>query len=127
LSHRRLEPYNRFVPKKARQAHIPQQVVRRRRLRRPNVEGAVLEAEPSFADEPAFVAPGAAAPVEAPPQRRRLETLRQRQSQEGAAMRVIPGQLPTFERAYLVRELKTIGLTAGSLLALIIALTIVLR
>jgi hypothetical protein len=44
-----------------------------------------------------------------------------------AAIRVIPGQLPTFERAYLVKELRQILLTAGSLLAVIIALSFVLR
>jgi hypothetical protein len=39
----------------------------------------------------------------------------------------VPGQLPVFERAYLVGELRRIALTAGSLLAIIIVLAIVLR
>jgi len=39
----------------------------------------------------------------------------------------VAGQLPTFERAYLIEELRRISITAGSLLALIIVLTILLR
>jgi hypothetical protein len=37
------------------------------------------------------------------------------------------GQLPTFERGYLVEELRRIAMTAGSLLALIVVLAVVLR
>jgi hypothetical protein len=37
------------------------------------------------------------------------------------------GQLPTFERAYLVEELRRIAITAGGLLGLIIILALVLR
>ncbi len=53
-----------------------------------------------------------------------------------AASRVAParpgtlraaGQLPTFERSYLVDELKRISMISGSLLALIVFLFIVLR
>jgi hypothetical protein len=41
--------------------------------------------------------------------------------------RVVPGQLPTFERAYLMSELRRTFFISAALLALIIVLTIVLR
>ena len=58
---------------------------------------------------------------------RRLQLLTQRRSEAQAAVRVVPGQLPTFERAFLVSELRRIVVTAGALLALIVVLAIVLR
>lgn len=39
----------------------------------------------------------------------------------------VAGQLPTFERAYLMEELRRITMTAGSLLILIVVLALVLR
>jgi hypothetical protein len=62
--------------------------------------------------------------VEARP-RRRLELLQQ--SREPSSLRTIPGQLPTFEHAYLMRELRTIGTISAGLLGVIIVLTIILR
>jgi hypothetical protein len=35
--------------------------------------------------------------------------------------------LPTYDRAYLIDELRSIGLLTGTLLALIVVLTIILR
>ena len=48
-------------------------------------------------------------------------------SREGFSGRQVPGQLPTFERAYLVRELTQIAAISGSLLLLLIVLWIVMR
>jgi hypothetical protein len=81
-----------------------------------------------FADEPvaAGVMPafGAQAPVETRP-RRRLESLQQ--AREPMPPRALQGQLPTFEHAYLMRELRTIGAISTGLLGLLIVLTIVFR
>jgi hypothetical protein len=48
-------------------------------------------------------------------------------AREGYSGRMIPGQLPTFERAYLIRELTQIAVISGSLLTLLIVLWIVMR
>lgn len=82
--------------------------------------------KPVFADPPVGDVNGfgASGPVDTRPHRR-LELLTR--SREQAAVRVVPGQLPTFERAFLVSELRRITVTAGSLFALIILLAIVLR
>ena len=118
------------MPKKARRAHVPQQVVRKRKPTRrsepltPGVDEEP-ESEPTFADPPAFVHPSAqSGPVDTRPHRR-LELLTR--AREQTVVRVIPGQLPTFERAYLVNELRRITMTAGVLLAIIILLAIILR
>ena len=42
-------------------------------------------------------------------------------------MRTVPGQLPVFERPFLLAELRRIFFMAGALLALIIVLTVILR
>ena len=57
--------------------------------------------------------------------RRRLD--RVAQTHEGSGVRVTPGQLPIFERGYLIRELKQIGVISAALFALTILLAIVLR
>jgi hypothetical protein len=49
------------------------------------------------------------------------------QTREGFTMRSHPGELPTYERTYLVRELTQITIVATSLLALIIVLWVVMR
>ena len=143
------------MPKKRRSAHIPQTMTRRRRTNRePNAfpesqPRTDLEGEPIFADD--VVAPDATAawggsgPVETRPhwinsQRstteearrptgRRLEQLRRSSSGEHAAAggRIIAGQLPTFERSYLVSELRRIFITSGALLALIVILNFVMK
>jgi len=135
------------MPKKRRQAHIPQQARKRKPARRlpappaPETRTA-LDGSPIFADDVAAPAAtahyGVAGPIETrphwigqaaaaeTPRRRRLEELRQRQ-QPAPVRSAATGQLPTFERAYLVSELRRISITAGMLLALIVALAIVLR
>ena len=111
------------MPKKPRQAHIPQQV-RRRRARRGSA--VILPEAPQFAEEPAaMVAPGVQGEPVPARARRRLEALTR--TTDATAVRTAPGQLPTFDRAYLVDELRRITITAGALLALIIVLTVILR
>jgi hypothetical protein len=84
----------------------------------------VLAADAAYAGAAASstVAPTASAPQR---QHRRLDQVRGVETAGG--VRIVPGQLPTFERRYLVRELRQIGLISSSLLALIIALTVILR
>jgi hypothetical protein len=82
---------------------------------------------PVFADPPAVdISPamGVQTPVDTRPYRRLAAV---RQNQEAVPIRSLPGQLPTFERAYLIDELRRIGIISTGLLSLIIALTIVLR
>ena len=125
------------MPKRSRQAHVPQQV-RRRKARRQSADGRPLPEAPGQAKEPVFADPpianlphmAAVGAVDTRPQmearrRRRLELVRG--GTEAVAGRTIPGQLPTFDRSYLVHELRQILLTAGSLLAVIIVLALVLR
>jgi hypothetical protein len=138
------------MPKKRRNAHIPQQTARRRRAAarrdfapapeppREN-EPRDLDGNPIFASETAdwsSATPGFSptGPVETRPhwigsQTGRREGRRRAELRGGAAgqVRVTPGQLPTYERAYLVNELQRIGIISGSLLAVIIVLAIVLR
>jgi hypothetical protein len=116
------------MPKRARQAHIPKQVTRKRKTARR--DGGVTTGADPYLDisRPIQVADGIsrdpAGPIPMP--------ARPAQSRPAAAP-VRPGtlraagQLPTFERAYLVDELRRIALTAGSLLALIIVLALTLR
>jgi hypothetical protein len=144
-------PYNSIdMPKKRRQAHIPQQSSRKRRVvRRPGFaeapqpeERVDLDGNPIFAETPAsplgaISASGASGPVETRPhwidstaqqQRqpgRRVAQLRRGPAQPAA--RVSVGQLPTFSAGYLSEELRRIAITAGSLFALIIVLAIVMR
>jgi hypothetical protein len=89
---------------------------------------APRDVEPVFADEPAFMGlpGGATGPIDTRPRvGRRLELINR--STEQAAIRVVPGQLPIIEHAYLITELRRIAMTAGSLLAIIIVLAILLR
>lgn len=112
------------MPKRPRQAHIPASQIRRPRkvVRRP-FSGGEPATEPTFADTPSFVPPSSgSAPVDTRP-RRRLELLQRADPQ----VRVVPGQLPTFEKGYLQHELRQITLTAGSLLGVIIVLAVLLR
>jgi hypothetical protein len=57
---------------------------------------------------------------------RRTAQLRQRGTSEGAA-RIMAGQLPTFERAYIHEELRRIAIISGVLFTLVIVLALVLR
>jgi hypothetical protein len=137
------------MPKKRRQAHIPQQVNRRRRvIRRPEFgaepqpeERVDLDGNPIFADDvdmpSAGALGGAGGPVEtrahwiegtAQPQRqpgRRTAQLRRGGAE--AVGRVSSGQLPTFSEGYLTEELRRIAITACSLFAAIIILAVVMR
>jgi hypothetical protein len=138
------------MTKKRRTAHIPQGAPRKRRPVRRAFEGVPVaeprtdaEGNPIFADD--AVAPdglsgyGGSSPVETrphwigssdpeqtPARRRRLEQLR-RSGGDMCGVRIAAGQLPTYERSYLVSELRRIGITSGLLLTLIIVLAIVLR
>jgi len=119
--------YTWLMPKKSRRAHVPNQAAKRKG-RRPGpapAASAPLAEEPTFAEPPVAEVPGYTANVVGTRPLRRLEQLRA--SREQTAVRVVPGQLPTYERAYLVGELRRIALTAGSLFALLIVLTILLR
>jgi hypothetical protein len=81
---------------------------------------------PTFADEPALaMMPGYGTGVVAPRTRRRTEMLTA--ERDHISGRVIPGQLPTFERSYLVTELRRISIISASLLALLLVLTLALR
>jgi hypothetical protein len=124
------------VPKRPRQSHIPQQATRRRKPRRifngaVTADDADIDEAPVYADPPVFNSIGgsdAGGPVETRPWQRtgrRMEMLRG--GNQTTSVRVIPGQLPTYERSFLKDELTRIFVTAGSLLLLIIILAIVLR
>jgi hypothetical protein len=71
------------------------------------------------------IGPSPAPPVSAG--RRRSELIRQRREEAFSTARVVPGQLPTFERTYLIAELRQIAITSGLLLAIIVGLAIALR
>lgn len=66
-----------------------------------------------------------AVPLAAPRMGRRLAAASS--ARESYSGRSVPGQLPTFERSYLVRELTQIGVISGALLALLIVLSVVMR
>lgn len=57
---------------------------------------------------------------------RRTSQLRQRGTSEGAA-RILAGQLPTFERSYIVDELQRIAIISVVLFTAVIVLALVLR
>ena len=121
------------MPKKPRQAHVPQQA-RKRKARRPAATTAqpspLPVEEPVFADTPAVAAAaGALGDARGPVEtrlHRRLDRLTETREQRTAA-RIVPGQLPAFERAYIVSELRQIGITSSVLLAVVIALALILR
>jgi hypothetical protein len=118
---------------------VPAQQRSNRKPKRPfmtasqRAEAAEELFEPNFADEP-FVPGGistgiGSGPVDTRPQPRagrRLEMLRGSANRE-LAVRVAPGQLPTYERGYLMEELRRISLISGGLLALVLVLTLLLR
>jgi len=138
------------MPKK-RPAKTPQQSSRKRRApRRPQfspgpeqAERTDLDGQPIFADEVATSAAAGAfgeatGPVETRPEwigstaqpartpGRRTAQLRRAGGSEGAA-RIMAGQLPTFEHAYIVDELRRIAIISGSLFVLIVVLAFVMR
>src|ERR671918_3193682 len=122
------------MPKKRRAAHIPQQTARRRKAAprrdfapappeqpRDGEPPADADGNPIFAGETADWSSATAGftptgPVETRPhwigsQTVRREGRRRAELRGGATgqVRVTPGQLPTYERAYLVNELQRIG------------------
>jgi hypothetical protein len=115
------------VPKKPRQAHIPRKVARKRKAPR---RDAVTVPADAYIDVsgPVHVPDGMSrdpvGPIPMPAGRSRpaYPAVAPRPGSTRAA-----GQLPTFERAYLLEELRRIGITSVSLLGLIVVLTIVLR
>lgn len=118
------------MPKRSRTSHIPSQI-RRRKPRRPNdFTNALAESQAfrNLAEAEAAAVPmtATATPVAAAPRMgRRLEAATR--SREGFGGRTAPGQLPTFERSYLIRELTQIAAISGSLLLLIIVLAVIMR
>ncbi|MPZ50195.1 MAG: hypothetical protein GEU75_13015 [Dehalococcoidia bacterium] len=116
------------MPKRARQAHIPKQQTTRRKPRRAVSAPETVADEAVYAAEPVFAAESEA-PMTSPiatRTRRRLELV-QRSRESVTPVRNVPGGLPTFERVYLMNELKTIGIISTVLLALILVLAVVLR
>jgi hypothetical protein len=122
------------MPKRSRTSHIPSQI-RRRKPRRPNdftsalassqtlhnlaeAEAAVVPPTPEAAGATATATPG-------PRMGRRLAAASR--TRESFAPRANTGQLPTFERAYLVRELTQIAVISGALLLLLVVLFFVMR
>ena len=101
------------MPKRSRQAHVPQQS-RKRKQRR----GQTFTPEDVYLAPPPGVAPG----FDSPP---RLGTSVGRAARPGPPR--LAGQLPTFERAYLIDELRRIAMTSAALMTLIIVLTVLLR
>jgi hypothetical protein len=117
------------MPKRSRTSHIPSQI-RRRKPRRPNDFTSALAESQTFrnlaeAEAGAVPLSPTAAPVAAPRMGRRLAAATG--AREGYSGRTLPGQLPTFERAYLIRELTQIAVISGSLLLLLIVLWVVMR
>ena len=87
-----------------------------------------VEAEPSFADPPLYSGASVnSGPVDTRPDTGPYRRLQVARAARDGVVRANPGQLPTFERAFIVRELRQIAMTSTALLGLIIVLTILLR
>ena len=140
------------MTKRKRTAHIPQGAPRKRRpVRRafdttttvdPN-ERTDLAGNPVYSDDIANGASydGVARPVEsrshsvatqaqpARPRGRRIEQLRRSGGSrtDFSAAHASSAPLPVYERSFLINELRTIAITSTALLAVIIALTLILR
>ena len=121
------------MPKRSRTSHIPSQI-RRRKARRPNDFSSLVgsqglqdiaEAEAAVVPPTPDAATAVAAPAAGRRMGRRLEAATR--AREGYAPRTNTGQLPTFDRAYLVRELTQIGVISSALLLLLIVLFFVMR
>ena len=91
------------------------------------LEEAPVLAEPALMADSAFLRSERAAPATSPARLGRRTGALRAPEERAIAARAIPGQLPTFERSYLMRELRQIGTISTALLALIIVLTIILR
>lgn len=116
------------MPKRPRRAHVPKQQAKHK-PRRSLAPAGPPSAPPAsaFVQEPAAeglqpsAADGAGRPL------RRLEQLRATREHAHPGSRALPGQLPTFERAYLVGELQRIAVTAGALFVLLVLLAVLMR
>jgi hypothetical protein len=105
------------VPKKPRQAHVPQQT-RRKKVRR----------TPLVTPEDVYLAPAPTAEADALTPRPRPRSAPQpRLVPTRPALARAAGQLPTFERHYLMDELRRIAITGGALLLFVIILAVVFR
>lgn len=69
---------------------------------------------------------GASGPIDTRPRVGRRQEMVSR-GREQTNIRVVPGQLPVFERSYLMTELRRIFTISGGLLAIIILLAFVMR
>jgi len=107
------------MPKRPRQAHIPQQTKKRKLRRTPLTTAADSYLAPED-NGATFVQPP-------PPAHGPAEPALSRRAEARTTVLRSAGQLPTFERSYLVNELRQIGLTAAGLLAFIVVLTVILR
>jgi hypothetical protein len=122
-------PIIECVPKRPRQAHVQRQITRKRKSGRR--DGNTATAPESSLDLstpvtiPGVAFDGPVAPLPMPSSARRARPQASAANPRPAQSRA--GQLPTFERAYLVEEMRRIGITSGVLLAFIIVLTILLR
>jgi len=117
------------MPKRSRTSHIPSQI-RRRKPRRPNDFTTALAGSQTFrniAEAEAAAVPLSSETPAAPSPRVGRRLAAATQAREGYVGRNTAGQLPTFERAYLIRELTQIGVISGALLLLLVVLFFVMR
>ena len=122
------------MPKRSRTSHIPSQI-RRRKPRRPNDFTSALAGSQALHDlaeaEAAVVPPSpeaaALAATATPEPRLGRRMAAATRARESFTPRANTGQLPTFERAYLVRELTQIAVISSALLLLLIVLFVVMR
>ena len=116
------------MPKRSRTSHIPAQIRRRKPRRTADFNDALPSQIPVTEDAgtPVTASTATAATAIAEPRigRRMAAATRSRETYSG---RQVPGQLPTFERSYLVRELRQITLISGSLLLVLILLWVLMR
>jgi len=118
------------MPKRPRQSHVPQQARKRKPRRGPVVTPADIYLVPEApAAGSGLAARNPAGPIALEPEAtgRQAEPARGRRADARVTAVRQTGQLPIFERAYLVNELRQIGITAAGLFGLIVILTILLR
>lgn len=116
------------MPKRPRRAHVPKQQAKHKARRPPTPAGLPSPPPtPAFVPEPSAEGPQPPAAVGAGRPLRRLEQLRATREHAHPGSRALPGQLPTFERAYLVGELQRIAVTAGALFVLLVLLAVLMR
>jgi hypothetical protein len=123
--------YNRFVPKRPRQAHVPQQT-RKRKVRKQQPQPLRAEEQQNEQKAPAPRAETSSAVATAErPQPRPVEPatgsrLAARRA-NAESMRARQGQLPLLDRAYVMAEMRRSGIVSGVLFFLIVVLWVLLR